>query len=54
MDKEETVLREFCAYNAIAENYPKFVISLDPITSDREGIKHLNLIDFLLDDSLIK
>lgn len=54
LDKEETVLREFCAYNAIAENYPKFVISLDPITSDREGIKHLNLIDFLLDDSLIK
>lgn len=48
------VIREFGAYNAIEDNYPKYVISLDSITSNRDGIKHLNLIDFLLDDSLIK
>lgn len=52
--KHVLVIREFGAYNAIEDNYPKYVISLDSITSNRDGIKHLNLIDFLLDDSLIK
>lgn len=54
LDKQETIEREFGAYDAITDNYPKYVISLDPITSDREGIKHLNLIDFLLDETLIE
>lgn len=54
LDKQETIEREFGAYDAITDNYPKYVVSLDPITSDREGIKHLNLIDFLLDETLIE
>lgn len=54
LEKQETIEREFGAYDVITDNYPKYVISLDPITSDREGIKHLNLIDFLLDETLIE
>lgn len=47
---EETKKREFGAYDNINDNYTKYVISLDKITYEYNGIKHVNLIDFLLDD----
>lgn len=47
---EETKNREFGAYKVIEDNYPKYVISMDKLSYDYEGIKHVNLIDFLLDD----
>lgn len=47
---DETVIeREFGAYRAITDNYPKYVISMDKIPLSRDGIIHKNLIDFLLD-----
>ena len=47
---EDTKNREFGAYSVISDNYPKYVISLDKFNYEYNGIKHLNLIDFLLDD----
>lgn len=47
---EDTKNREFGAYSVINDNYPKYVISLDKLTYEYNGIKHINLIDFLLDD----
>lgn len=47
---ESTIEREFGAYKSIEDNYPKYVISLDKIDLSRDGIIHLNLIDFLLSD----
>ena len=47
---EEAKKREFGAYDIIKDNYPKYVISLDNLTYEYNGIKHINLIDFLLDD----
>ena len=47
---EETKEREFGAYNIIKDNYAKYVISLDKFNYEYNGIKHVNLIDFLLDD----
>ena len=47
---EETKIREFGAYDVINDNYPKYVITMDKMTYDYNGIKHVNLIDFLLDD----
>lgn len=40
--------REFGAYNTVKDHYPKYVISMDSVTLNRDGIIHLNLIDFLL------
>ena len=47
---DNTIEREFGAYKSIDDNYPKYVISLDKIDLSRDGIIHLNLIDFLLND----
>ena len=52
VNKEEIIEREFGAYKYINDNYPKYVISLDNIDYSRDGIIHLNLIDFLLSEEL--
>jgi predicted AAA+ superfamily ATPase len=45
---EKTIEREFGALEKINDNYPKIVLSLDKLPdNDRNGIKWLNLIDFL-------
>lgn len=46
---EKTVEREFGAYDAISDHYPKYVISMDKVTMSRDGIIHKNLLDFLLE-----
>ena len=48
--EESTVEREFAPLRSIADNYPKYVISMDSIDMSREGIKHMNITDFLLQD----
>lgn len=45
---EETIRREFGAYDDIRDNYPKYVVSLDEFDMSRNGIRHLNIRDFLL------
>ena len=40
--------REFGAFAAITDNYPKYVISMDPFPLDRDGIHHIDLTRFLL------
>ena len=47
---DNTIEREFGAYKSIEDNYPKYVISLDKIDLSRDGIIHLNLINFLLSE----
>ena len=44
---EETINREFGVYNAISDNYPKYVVSMDEINLSRNGIKHMNIREFL-------
>lgn len=47
---EETKNREFGAYKSVNDSYPKYVITLDKLTYEYDGIKHVNIIDFLLKD----
>ena len=44
---EECVDREFGNLEKIHDNYPKYVLSCDVIDMSRNGIIHLNIIDFL-------
>jgi len=45
---EDTIRREFSVLGLIQDNYPKYVISMDKIRMNRDGVQHLNIIDFLL------
>lgn len=45
---ENTIKREFGAYDKITDASPKYVMSLDKIDMSRNGIIHVNIIDFLL------
>lgn len=47
---DDTIKREFGNLAAIKDNYPKFVVSLDPVSggfSEYPGIEHVNLREFL-------
>ena len=45
---DDTIQREFGAYDNIWDNFPKYVVSLDEFDMSRNGIKHRNIRDFLL------
>lgn len=46
--EQKVIDREFGAYKQIADNYPKYVISMDKMDFSRDGIIHRNAVDFLL------
>ncbi len=51
---EQTIEREFNPLIAIKDNYQKYVISFDKhFAENYEGIKHLNIIDFLMDEDSV-
>lgn len=45
---EETLKREFNAFNSVKDASPKYVLSLDKIDLSHNGITHINIEDFLL------
>lgn len=49
LGSQTTIDREFGAYDDIADNYPKYVLSMDKFDMSRNGIIHQNIIDFLLE-----
>ena len=51
---ESTREREFGNLQKISDNYPKYVLSMDPITMSRdyEGIEHISLRKFLMRDDI--
>ena len=48
---EDTKEREFSVLENIKDNYLKYVLSMDEFDMSRNGIKHMNLIEFLIKDS---
>ena len=47
---DETIQREFGNLKAIRDNFPKYVVSMDPVSGDLPqypGIRHLSLREFL-------
>lgn len=51
MPSKETRNREFGALLEIPDNHPKFVLSMDPVDMSADGITHLNVRDFLMQES---
>ena len=51
---EETLQRELLPLKKINDNYPKYILTMDDdLDADFEGIRKINLIDWLLDDKYI-
>lgn len=46
--EKSTIEREFRPLKTIDDNYPKYVITADKFDFSQDGIKHVNIIDFLL------
>lgn len=44
---KETEDREYKPLEAIKDNYPKYVATLDPLLQQRNGILHINLAEFM-------
>lgn len=47
---EDTIHREFDVYDSIRDNFPKYVVSLDEPDFGRNGIRHRNIRDFLMEE----
>lgn len=48
---DDVIEREFGAFKAIDDNYPRYVLSLDKMDFSRNGIIHKNIIDWLLENN---
>jgi len=50
ISQETMVERECSQLEAIPDNYPKFVLTMDEFNRSRNGIQHLKIIKFLLEE----
>lgn len=46
----DVIEREFGAFKNIADNYPKYVLSMDRFNFSQDGIIHRNILDFLTEE----
>ncbi|TCP97260.1 hypothetical protein EDC44_10264 [Cricetibacter osteomyelitidis] len=52
LESEQTVQREFSPLLAIADNYPKYVVTMDELwRGNIEGVRHLHLVEFLMSEN---
>ena len=42
--------REYRPFSHIRDGYPRYLFTLDPLLQRREGVRHLNMIDFMKGD----
>jgi len=49
---QATIEREFGVYYGIADNFPKYVVSMDDLDLSRDGIRHQNIREFLLAEDI--
>jgi hypothetical protein len=42
--------REYRPFSKLADGYPKYLFTLDPLPLQRDGVRHLNLMEFLQND----
>lgn len=54
LSSRETEDREYASLESIKDNYPKYVVTTDYLIQKRNGIKHVNLFDFMMKGELFK
>ena len=51
-ESKNTEDREYAPLEKIRDNYPKYVVTTDYLLQKRNGIKHVNLMDFIVNGEL--
>ena len=51
LESKETEDREYRPLESIRDNYPKYVVTTDYMLQKRNGIRHVNLMDFMVSES---
>ena len=52
LSTEKTVKREFTPLLDVPDKYDAYVLSMDELDMSQDGIKHRNIIDFLLNNEI--
>ena len=52
LSHDDVIEREFRPLLLVKDNYPKYVISTDEFNMSQDGIKHMNILDFLVGDEI--
>ena len=52
LESKKTEDREYNSLEMIRDNYPKYVVTTDYLLQKRNGIKHVNLMEYLKTGSL--
>ncbi len=52
MESDETIEREFRPFRKLTDGYDRIIVSLDDLDMSQEGVKHIHLKKFLLDEDL--
>ena len=52
LSSDETIKREFSQLLKIPDKYDAYVLSMDEFNMSGDGIKHMNIIDFVLGDEI--
>ena len=51
LSSKETEDREYRSLELIRDNYPKYVMTTDYLLQHRNGIIHVNLLDFIKEET---
>ena len=46
-DDRSTEDREYRPFEHVRDNYPKYLFTLDTLLQKRDGVRHVNLVDFI-------
>lgn len=52
LESDKTIERELRPFSKIRDNYPKYIITMDQFDKSQDGVKHINLLDFLTEKEL--
>lgn len=50
LESEHTENREYKPLETIKDNYPRYVATTDTLLQKRSGIRHINIMDFMMED----
>ena len=52
LSSRETEDREYTPLEKIDDNYPKYIVTRNDLIQKRNGIKHVNMADFMIKSEL--